>query len=204
LLFLIQPMMARVLLPWYGGSSSVWAACILFFQGGLLAGNIHVHGWPRAPHAGRRPIGPPLASSPFLMQVMSLWANPPARRTHPAPLHRGSFFSRPPHLCSSTGSSDLARRTPYRLYARPNPEELSSLSPGSADVALATRRSCPPGMGCTQGFVAIGATDFFPRLVAGTQPERRHSQCDARRCGPTLLGIGLPVYTLWPPPTRCA
>ena len=37
LLFLMQPVAGRALLPLYGGSASVWTACLLFFQTGLLA-----------------------------------------------------------------------------------------------------------------------------------------------------------------------
>ena len=32
LVFQIQPVIARYLLPWYGGARGVWTACILFFQ----------------------------------------------------------------------------------------------------------------------------------------------------------------------------
>src|SRR5260370_42036270 len=38
LLFLVQPMMAKVLLPRFGGSAGVWVACMLFFQVVLLLG----------------------------------------------------------------------------------------------------------------------------------------------------------------------
>ncbi len=38
LLFSVQPMMARLILPRFGGSASVWAACMLFFQALLLLG----------------------------------------------------------------------------------------------------------------------------------------------------------------------
>ncbi len=43
LLFLVQPMAARMLLPSYGGSPSVWTACMLFFQVVLLAGYCGAH-----------------------------------------------------------------------------------------------------------------------------------------------------------------
>ena len=32
LLFQIQPIVAKMILPWFGGSSSVWSICIVFFQ----------------------------------------------------------------------------------------------------------------------------------------------------------------------------
>lgn len=42
-LFQIQPIIARYILPWYGGSPTVWSTCMLFFQLGLLAGYIYAH-----------------------------------------------------------------------------------------------------------------------------------------------------------------
>jgi hypothetical protein len=38
LLFLIQPIFAKLILPWFGGSSAVWTTCLVFFQTALLAG----------------------------------------------------------------------------------------------------------------------------------------------------------------------
>src|SRR5437870_13682687 len=38
LLFLAEPLVAKMLLPLFGGSASVWIAALLFFQAGLLAG----------------------------------------------------------------------------------------------------------------------------------------------------------------------
>lgn len=38
LLFLVQPLIAKQILPWFGGSSAVWTTCMLFFQGALLLG----------------------------------------------------------------------------------------------------------------------------------------------------------------------
>ncbi|MCI5126607.1 MAG: hypothetical protein D3925_19545, partial [Candidatus Electrothrix sp. AR5] len=42
-LFQVQPIIARYILPWYGGSPTVWSACMLFFQVGLLTGYIYAH-----------------------------------------------------------------------------------------------------------------------------------------------------------------
>ena len=44
LLFLVQPMAAKVILPVLGGSPSVWNACMLFFQVALLGGYGYAHG----------------------------------------------------------------------------------------------------------------------------------------------------------------
>ncbi len=38
LLFLVQPIVAKEILPWFGGSAAVWTTCLVFFQVALLAG----------------------------------------------------------------------------------------------------------------------------------------------------------------------
>ena len=43
LLFLVQPLIARLILPWFGGSAAVWTTCMLFFQALLLAGYAYAH-----------------------------------------------------------------------------------------------------------------------------------------------------------------
>ncbi len=43
LLFQVQPIIAKYILPWYGGSSMVWTVCLLFFQVALLAGYSYAH-----------------------------------------------------------------------------------------------------------------------------------------------------------------
>jgi spermidine synthase len=43
LLFLVQPTIAKAILPWFGGSAGVWTACMLFFQALLLLGYVYAH-----------------------------------------------------------------------------------------------------------------------------------------------------------------
>jgi hypothetical protein len=43
LLFQVQPMMGRYVLPWFGGGPAVWTNCMLFFQAMLLAGYGYAH-----------------------------------------------------------------------------------------------------------------------------------------------------------------
>ena len=43
MLFQIQPMIARHILPWFGGSPAVWTSCMLFFQVFLLGGYYYAH-----------------------------------------------------------------------------------------------------------------------------------------------------------------
>src|SRR5262245_33038110 len=43
LLFCIQPMIAKMILPLLGGSPAVWNTCMVFFQAALLAGYLYAH-----------------------------------------------------------------------------------------------------------------------------------------------------------------
>jgi len=43
LLFQVQPLIAKFILPWFGGSAAVWSASLLFFQLLLLAGYFYAH-----------------------------------------------------------------------------------------------------------------------------------------------------------------
>jgi hypothetical protein len=43
LLFEVQPLIAKIILPWFGGSAAVWSAALLFFQLVLLAGYAYAH-----------------------------------------------------------------------------------------------------------------------------------------------------------------
>jgi hypothetical protein len=92
LLFQIQPMFAKRILPWFGGSAAVWITCMLFFQSGLLGGYLYAHAsvrWltPRSQtivHAGLLvaslallPVGPaagwkPLGSEEPILRILGL------------------------------------------------------------------------------------------------------------------------------------
>ena len=43
LLFLVQPLIGKYILPWFGGTPGVWTTCLLFFQCLLLAGYAYAH-----------------------------------------------------------------------------------------------------------------------------------------------------------------
>ncbi len=43
LLFQVQPLIAKLILPWFGGSAMVWTSCMLFFQTALLGGYAYAH-----------------------------------------------------------------------------------------------------------------------------------------------------------------
>src|SRR5947209_13026456 len=43
LLFLVQPMIGKMILPLLGGTPEVWNTCMVFFQAMLLAGYAYAH-----------------------------------------------------------------------------------------------------------------------------------------------------------------
>src|SRR3954469_12550225 len=43
LLFLVQPLLAKQILPWFGGAAIVWTLCMVFFQLVLLMGYAYAH-----------------------------------------------------------------------------------------------------------------------------------------------------------------
>jgi hypothetical protein len=43
LLFLVQPLVSKMILPWFGGSAAVWITAMLFFQTSLLLGYLYAH-----------------------------------------------------------------------------------------------------------------------------------------------------------------
>src|SRR5277367_1824264 len=50
LLFLVEPIAARQLLPALGGSATVWITCLVFFQTALLLGYLYAHWLARRSH----------------------------------------------------------------------------------------------------------------------------------------------------------
>lgn len=41
LLFSLEPLVAKIILPWFGGSAAVWSTCLVFYQVALLAGYLY-------------------------------------------------------------------------------------------------------------------------------------------------------------------
>ncbi len=56
LLFAVEPMSAKKLLPALGGSSAVWITCLVFFQIALLLGYLYAHWLARRPNARQAAI----------------------------------------------------------------------------------------------------------------------------------------------------
>lgn len=55
LLFQVEPLIAKVILPWFGGVAAVWMVCLLFFQVVVLLGYLYAHVLTRS--LGRRAQG---------------------------------------------------------------------------------------------------------------------------------------------------
>lgn len=79
--FLLEPMTAKMLLPLFGGSPTVWTTSLLFFQAALLLGyswayvSIRVLGLRRQPWAQLALLAVPLALLPVTLPA---WAVPPS------------------------------------------------------------------------------------------------------------------------------
>src|SRR5258707_14241047 len=56
LLFQVQPLIAKMILPWFGGTAAVWTICMLFFQVLLLAGYVYFPAYVRLRIPARRAI----------------------------------------------------------------------------------------------------------------------------------------------------
>jgi SAM-dependent methyltransferase len=86
LLFEVEPLIAKIILPWFGGVAAVWTLCLLFFQVVLLLGYLYAHlltrrlaprfqGWL---HAGL------LAASLLALPILPKDSWKPAGPQHPA------------------------------------------------------------------------------------------------------------------------
>ncbi len=81
LLFVIEPLFAKMVLPVLGGSPSVWAVALFFFQAALLAGYGYAHLLMRyAPFAATGPVHLAVALAAALVLPVALpagWGEPP-------------------------------------------------------------------------------------------------------------------------------
>lgn len=139
LLFLVQPLIARIILPWFGGSASVWTTCMLFFQVLLLAGYGYAHllNTRVAPHKQRLVHLGLLAVSLATMPIVPSESWKPAGSEEPV-LHILLLLSAtvglPYFLLASTSplvqvwfSRARPKDNAYRLYAVSNLASLLAL-----------------------------------------------------------------------------
>ncbi|HYD16593.1 MAG TPA: ferrichrome ABC transporter permease [Candidatus Nanoarchaeia archaeon] len=146
LLFQVQPIAGKHMLPWFGGTPGVWTTCLLFFQALLLAGYAYAHAISRL--SVRRQawlhcsvVGISLI---LLLSGMARWPSPitpgtewrPENPSSPAAAVLGLLtlsVGLPYFVLSTTGplvQSWFVRteqRSPYRLYALSNAGSLLAL-----------------------------------------------------------------------------
>lgn len=139
LLFAVQPMIARFVLPWFGGAAAVWTTCVLFFQAALLAGYAYAH----ASAKWLKPRGQLIVHAVLLVAALAFLPVIPSSHWAPAdasrPVYRillllAATIGLPYFVLSATSplvQSWYARVNPqgsvYRLYALSNLGSLLAL-----------------------------------------------------------------------------
>ena len=139
LLFQVQPIISKTILPWFGGSPAVWTTCVLFFQLALLGGYAYADAlvrWvpPRRQGAVHLAI--------LIVAVLTLPITPsevwkPTDGDYPASRILWLLAAKvgaPFFLLATTGplvqawfSRLYPGRSPYRLYALSNVGSLAAL-----------------------------------------------------------------------------
>jgi SAM-dependent methyltransferase len=132
LLFLVQPVMAKQILPWFGGSANVWTTCLVFFQTALLLGYAYADWTVRrlAPRTSIRVHVALLLVSVALLPIVPAAFWKPLGNENPSWLILGMLTATIglPYVLLSTTSplvqAWFARRfpgrSPYRLFALSN------------------------------------------------------------------------------------
>src|SRR5438093_694771 len=78
LLFQVQFILAKHILPWFGGVPAVWTMCMLFFQAVLLGGYAYAHWLTGRSHSVQRAVHLIVlaASLAVLVGLMAAWGSP--------------------------------------------------------------------------------------------------------------------------------
>ena len=206
LLFQVQPVIARIILPWFGGSAAVWTTCLLFFQAVLLLGYLYSHWLYRK----LRPRAQMLAHIGLLtasVAVLPIWpsaawkptgADDPTLRIL---LLLAVTVGLPYFLLSTTGpllQAWYARRyrgaLPYRLYALSNGGSMLALIsyPVLFEPWLGTRHQAASWSAAYGVFVILCvSTAWLGRGTAEQPPEPAPDIPEPVRT--TLFRIALPA-----------
>ncbi len=139
LLFQVQPMISKMILPWFGGSPAVWTTCMLFFQVFLLAGYLYAHLLDRLPRTRWQGL------IHVTLLVAALWVLPIVPDPVWKPLDSGQpqwriltllaanvglpyfLLAASAPLVQAWFSRVFRGRSPYRLYALSNIGSLVAL-----------------------------------------------------------------------------
>ena len=132
LLFLVQPVIAKQILPWFGGSATVWTTCLVFFQTTLLLGYAYAD-WTVRRLAPRNALvlhAVLLVASIALLPIVPAAFWKPAGAENPSWLILGMLTATiglPYFLLSTTSplvqvwfARRFPARSPYRLFALSN------------------------------------------------------------------------------------
>ncbi len=218
LLFLVQPLIAKQILPWFGGTSAVWTTCLVFFQVVLLAGYAYSD-WTTRRLRPRAQAGVHVALlgvSLLTLPILAALAWKPAG--HEDPAWRilgllGATIGLPYFLLSTTGpllQAWFARaypgRTVYRLFALSNLASLLALIsyPFAVEPWISTTRQAYLWSGAYGAFTVLcGATAIRSlRSARLARPGRRAVRADdgAPPAGGTVQSAGPEAYPGDPAP----
>jgi SAM-dependent methyltransferase len=203
LLFQVQPIIAKMILPWFGGSSAVWSTCMLFFQVVLLLGYLYAH-WLHEKLAPRKQAMAHIAALVVSFAALPMLPNPgwkSAGVAHPS-LTILALLSLtvglPYFLLSSTSPLLQAwyARThregmPYRLFALSNFASMLAL----LSYPLVVEPNLPARV---QGWVWSAAYVCFA-VLCGTTAWRSSAQAGAPQaaaCADAPATDGNPAWTL--------
>jgi spermidine synthase len=212
LLFVIEPVAAKALLPYFGGSAGVWIACVLFFQVTLLLGYLYTYVLTRtlpakaqaavhvallAAAARLLPWHPPAAraaGNPSLAIVFILAASiglPFFALCTTSPLLQSWY--------SHSGGTHSAARFPYRLFALSNAASLVALLayPVGIEPLLTLSHQF---LGWSAGFLIFAVLGAVCALGTGRTPATVDEKASGDSPQRPLLWIGLAACaaTLWP------
>ena len=139
LLFQVQPLMGKFILPWFGGGPGVWTTCMLFFQVLLLGGYAYAHFTSR----WLKPRTQALVHLLVLLVALASLPITPSEHWKPQPSANPTFqimallsvcLGAPYFVLSTTGpllqqwfGRAHPGRSPYRLYALSNCGSLLAL-----------------------------------------------------------------------------
>lgn len=166
LLFLVQPVMAKQILPWFGGSATVWTTCLVFFQSALLAGYAYADWLVRrpSPRNGLKLHVVLLVASLALLPIVPAAHWKPSGDENPIWLILGMLVATiglPYFLLSSTSplvqawfARHFPGRSPYRLFALSNLASMLALLgyPFLLEPWIATRTQ---SLGWSIGYAAF-------------------------------------------------
>jgi hypothetical protein len=139
LLFAVQPLIGKAILPWFGGVAAVWTVCLLFFQVALLLGYYYAHVLSQCcrPRLQGRVHAALLAASLLVLPILPRDTWKPTGSAHPALsilLLLSCTIGLPYFLLSSTSpllqawyAQSRPGAAPYRFYALSNAGSMLAL-----------------------------------------------------------------------------